>query len=226
MRLWHLIPVSAFYGLAFGAVSVLGAGRSKMLHLLVRINDQEQEVKNGERLHLIKGDQLTLLRGSLCCESKEPGLVNFVGFRAKVPRKQINDDLNFPIDTSELKRGWSLDRQGKNYKIEVLTGSTKHGEIMVSILTPELQFLRLQAGGHEFSLKAGQSLNINQDDAIKILSFKANDAKIDLEARVEFKEQNTEDGKKVELQFLYRSYIFASIFLNVESANSKLSRGN
>ncbi|MCX6129087.1 MAG: hypothetical protein NTX25_08510 [Proteobacteria bacterium] len=219
MRLLNLTVVSGLCCVSLLENSALATVKGELVQLIVRINDQEKALPTNETLKLIKGDNLTLIRGVLKDSSKPADLVNFVGFRGDGPRVRADDDLNIPIDTANLKRGWSLNKNGLSYKIEAMTGRFKHGEVMVSLLSPELQFLSIKLGDQSHRLMDGEKLIIRNEDSIKIEAIKTNSALVDKEAQVDFIERNLSEGKEVELKIRYRTFAFASIFLKVANSD-------
>ncbi len=219
MRLWHCLFLGILAGLVAHEPLALAVVTPKLAKLMVRINGQEKEIRANEKLELVRGDDLTLLHAVLDGSPKAPDILNFVGYRGEGPRRWKDDDRDIVIPTQLLKKGWSLDKSGQQYKIETKTGSKIHGDIFVQVLTPELKSLRILVKGVEHSLKAGDRLDIHSDDPIQVLDVKTNKPDIDKLVRVEFKEEGSSPGGRVELRILYRTFAFASIYLVTQAAN-------
>jgi hypothetical protein len=211
MRLWHLLPVLLFHATAVQAVVT-----PKLDRMRVRINGSEKEISRKERLELIRGDDLTLLYAVLEGQAKGAETINFVGYRGEGPRRWQDDDRDILIPTSALKKGWSLNKEGKLYRIETRTGSKVHGDIIVSILSPELQILTLDVKGVEHHLRDGDVVDMGPDDPMKVVNVKTNSPVVDSNVRVEFKEIKNDANRQVELRLLYRSYVFASVYLHTD----------
>ncbi|WP_141736304.1 hypothetical protein [Oligoflexus tunisiensis] len=209
MRLWHLLPLLLLHTAAVEAVVT-----PKLDRVRVRINDSEKDVSRKDRLELIRGDDLTLLYAVLEGQAKGAETINFVGYRGEGPRRWQDDDRGILIPTSELGKGWSLDKSGTLYRIETRTGQKVHGEVLVSLLTPELQTLTLNVKGVERQLKDGDVVDMAADDPIKVVSVRTNSPVVDASVRVEFKEIKSDANRQVELRLLYRSYAFASVYLH------------
>jgi hypothetical protein len=212
MRLWHLLPLLLLHTAAVEAVVA-----PKLDRIRVRINGSEKEVSRKERLELIRGDDLTLLYAVLEGQAKGAETINFVGYRGEGPRRWQDDDRGIVIPTSGLKKGWSVDKTGNLYRIETRTGSQVHGDVMVSLLTPELQSLTLSIKGVERQLKDGDVVSMAADDPIKVVNVKTNSPMVDANVRVEFKEIKNDASRQVELRLLYRSYAFASVYLHTDA---------
>lgn len=212
MRLWHLLPLLLLHVTAAQAVVT-----PKLDRVRVRINGMEKEISRKDRLELIRGDDLTLLFAVLEGQTKGAEVINFVGYRGEGPRRWQDDDRDILIPTSVLKKGWSLDKTGKTYKIETRTGNKVHGDIFVSLLTPELQILTLDIKGVEHHLRDGDVVDMGADDPIKVVNVKTNSPVVDENVRVEFKELKNDANRQVELRLLYRSYAFASVFLHTDA---------
>lgn len=212
MRLWHLLPLLLLHVTAAQAVVT-----PKLDRVRVRINGTEKEIGRKDRLELIRGDDLTLLFAVLEGQTKGAEIINFVGYRGEGPRRWQDDDRDILIPTSVLKKGWSLDKTGKTYKIETRTGNKVHGDILVSLLTPELQILTLDIKGVEHHLRDGDVVDMGADDPMKVVNVKTNSKVVDQNVRVEFKELKNDANRQVELRLLYRSYAFASVFLHTDA---------
>jgi hypothetical protein len=212
MRLWHFLPL-----LLLHVTAALAGVTPKLDRVRVRINDMEKEIGRKDRLELIRGDDLTLLFAVLEGQTKGAEVINFVGYRGEGPRRWQDDDRDILIPTSVLKKGWSLDKAGKTYKIETLTGNKVHGDILVSLLTPELQILTLDIKGVEHHLRDGDVVDMSADDPMKVVNVKTNSPIVDQNVRVEFKELKNDANRQVELRLLYRSYAFASVFLHTDA---------
>ncbi len=212
MRLWHLLPLLLLHATAVKAVVT-----PKLDRVRVRINGSEKDINRKERLELVRGDDLTLLYAVLEGQTKGAEIINFVGYRGEGPRRWQDDDRDIPIPTSVLKKGWSLDKTGKLYKIETRTGNKVHGEILVSLLTPELQIVTLDIKGVEHHLRDGDIVDMGADDPIKVVQVKTNSPIVDSNVRVEFKEIKNDANRQVELRLLYRSYVFASVYLHTDA---------
>lgn len=212
MRLWHLLPLLLLHVTAAQAVVT-----PKLDRMRVRINGMEKEINRKDRLELIRGDDLTLLFAVLEGQTKGAEVINFVGYRGEGPRRWQDDDRDILIPTSVLKKGWSLDKTGKTYKIETRTGNKVHGDILVSLLTPELEILTLDIKGVEHHLRNGDVVDMGADDPMKVVNVKTNSPMVDQNVRVEFKELKNDANRQVELRLLYRSYAFASVFLHTDA---------
>ncbi len=219
MRLWHLFLAGALAGLGFYAAPAAAVVAPKLSRMMVRINDAEKEFPSHQKIELIRGDELTLLHAVLDGTARSPDILNFVGYRGEGPRRWQDDDRDIVIQTSKLKKGWSFDKSGKLYKIEARTGEKVHGDVFVSILNPELKFLRLKIKGVEYQLGPGDIQEMGAEDPIKVVDVKTNSSALDSLVRVEFKTAEQTKEKLVELRIFYRSYAFASVFLKPISKN-------
>jgi hypothetical protein len=209
MRLWHLPTLLLLY-----ATTVEAVVTPKLDRMRVRINGSEKEISRKERLELIRGDELTLLYAVLEGQAKGAEIINFVGYRGEGPRRWQDDDRDIMIPTAVLKKGWSIDKEGRLYKIETRTGNRVHGDIMVTLITPELQILTLDVKGIEHHLRDGDVLDMAAEDPIKVVAVKSNNPIVDSNVRVEFKELKNDANRQVELRLWYRSYAFASVYLH------------
>jgi hypothetical protein len=212
MRLWHLLPLLLLHATAIQAVVT-----PKLDRVRVRINGLEKEISRKDRLELIRGDDLTLLYAVLEGQAKGAEVINFVGYRGEGPRRWQDDDRDILIPTSALKKGWSLDKNGKSYKIETRTGNKVHGDILVSLLTPELQILTLDIKGVEHHFRDGDVVELGAEDPIKVVNVKTNSPVVDQSVREEFKDIKNDANRQVELRLLYRSYAFASVYLHMDA---------
>jgi hypothetical protein len=219
MRLWHLFLAGALAGLGFYAAPATAVVAPKLSRMMVRINGADREFLSHQKIELVRGDELTLLHGVLDGTARSPEILNFVGFLGRGPRRWKDDDRDIVIQTSNLDKGWSFDKSGKLYKIEARTGEKFHGDILVSILNPELKFLRLEIKGVEYQLGPGDIQEMGAEDLIKVVDLKTNSSALDGLVRVEFKTAGKTKEKLIELRIFYRSYAFASVFLKPISKN-------
>jgi hypothetical protein len=212
MRLWHLLLPLLLHASAVQAVVT-----PKLDRIRVRINGLEKDIARKDRLELVRGDDLTLLYAVLEGQAKGAAIINFVGYRGEGPRRWQDDDRDILIPTSGLNKGWSLNKEGKLYRIEARTGNRLHGEIVVSLLSPELQILTLDIKGVEHHLRDGDVIDMGADDPMKVVNVKTNSPIVDANVRVEFKEIKNDANRQVELRLLYRSYAFASVYLHTDA---------
>jgi hypothetical protein len=212
MRLWHLLLPLLLHASAVQAVVT-----PKLDRIRVRINGLEKDIARKDRLELVRGDDLTLLYAVLEGQAKGAAIINFVGYRGEGPRRWQDDDRDILIPTSGLNKGWSLNKEGKLYRIEARTGNRLHGEIVVSLLSPELQILTLDIKGVEHHLRDGDVIDMGADDPMKVVNVKTNSPIVDANVRVEFKENKNDANRQVELRLLYRSYAFASVYLHTDA---------
>jgi hypothetical protein len=223
MRLKHASVFVSYLTLVILSSSAQAIVTERLSFLQVSVNGVDMEIKTNQKIELIRGDELKLLYAALDGESKQPDLINFVGFRGEGPQRAVIDDREKTINTGDLNRGWSLDGKGQSYRIEAKSGNKLNGEIFVSVTQPELRNLSLEINGKAYEMMAGQTLEVAPDDPIRVLSVKTNVNEIDDLVRVEFVKNAKNKLHTVELKLLYRTYAFASIYLkNV----TKPQRGN
>ena len=214
---WQLGPMLTLFlgGSELGAV--VKPDLARLARMTVRINDHELDILAGQKLELIRGDQVVLLYATLEQSTQSPESVNFVGFRGDGPRRYLEDDRYVVIDTVKLKRGWSIDKQGRLYRIEAKTGKTIHGEVEVVITKPELEQLDLEVDGQHQALGPGSVLELKSTDRIQVKNIRTNHPRLDREVRVQFVDQGIQDGVKVvKLDLLHRQFSFASIWLHMK----------
>ncbi len=193
--------------------------KPRLSSIFVRVNDEEREVRRGETLTILQGDQLTLLFAKLENSPRGPEIINLVGFRRNDIKTRVGDDRDVLIDTAELRKKWSVGGKGREYRIEAKTGSALHGSVMLSVVQPVLNSIVLSINGQAREIKPDERLEILASDQIQVQTIHTNDLRIDREARVQFQESPLNGPTKTtELQLWFRSVKFASIPILVKSA--------
>ncbi len=183
----------------------------------VAVNGSEpKEIPQGSVLELIRGDQLRLLYATLQKSSRSPDLINFVGFWQKnLARK--GDDRDLSIDTKLLKKEWSRDKKGREYRIEALTAGTSHGDIRIHIIEPTLHSVAIEVNDQLRTVLAGQTLELKPSDQIKVKEIRTNHPRLNQEAQVRFKEEKKLAGiRQVELELSYQNLPFGRVSLLVK----------
>lgn len=216
-RWWFLLVGIVLVGGTLKIEPLLAVSVPRLSAVGVEVNGKTaQEVPRGQVLELIRGDRLRLLYATLQNSSRSPDLINFVGFwRANVARK--GDDRELTIDTSRLKKEWSLDKEGRDYRVEALTKGASHGDIKVRIVEPTLHSLELEINKEVRTVQAGQVLELRGSDQIQLRSLHTNHPRLDKEARVQFIELGAVEGiRKVEIEVTHQDLTFAKVSLLVK----------
>ena len=106
-------------------------------HFVIEINRKKQLLKNGETLHIVRGDLLKIidiLPQSLA--EQQNVCVNFKGFVGNW-KNNTGEDRGYLIDTGrDLLARYSLHGQRKLYKIIVSQGKENLGKMLVRITEP------------------------------------------------------------------------------------------
>lgn len=208
-----LLLLGGFWGVA----RVFAVSAPRLSVVGVEINgSQQKEVPRGEILELIRGDRLRLLYATLQNTSRSPDLINFVGFwQANLARK--GDDRDLSIDTSRLKKEWSLEKDGKNYRVEALTKGVSHGDIRIKVIEPLLKSIEVELNSQVLTVQPGQTIELRASDQIKVRALHTNHPRLDKEARVHFLDHGTAEGvRKVDLEVSHQDLRFAKVFLLVK----------
>lgn len=90
-------------------------------HLLVEINGQSKKLRHGETLSISDNDTLKLIRYYDHQAQRLPSQINFIGF---VGNPSLNDgeDRGYPITKNQLIKRFSVDGNGKVYRIKAELG--------------------------------------------------------------------------------------------------------
>ena len=101
--------------------------------------------------------------------------LNFKGF---VPPGQANsgDDTAVLIRTDQkFIKKWSLDGDGRRYRVVAEQGKLNFGEFYVQIDAPILDYLIIQANGEaKYAVSPGETLLLEEEDSIRVVDIKAN----------------------------------------------------
>ncbi len=144
-------------------------------YFVIQVNDEQRLVANGQTLNLVRGDHLSLLESWTSRGEKGRFALNFKGF---VVDKKNNDgdDRGVAIPTDDgLMEKWSLEGQGKRYRVVAERGKRDFGEFYVHLAEPSLDYLIVQTRGpSKYAVAPGETLLLNPQDTIQVIDVKAN----------------------------------------------------
>ncbi len=149
----------------------------RLKQIEINIDNKKVIVSNGDTLHIVKGDLITITDAWTGNFSQSGFRVNFVGF---VGNKNFNDaeDRGYTIDTArDFLEHRSLNNEGLLYQIEAQELKDKKviGTVYVSIKEPEIEYLILEnMDGTKLALTPGSIVNCNKKDKFKVLSVISN----------------------------------------------------
>jgi len=107
----------------------------KFTSLIIRVNDVEHTLFDGETLEVAKGDQLVLVDAIVDGATNRDVLVNFHGF---IPKgiKNTGEDRGYLVDTAkDLEVKYSVKKQGAEYPIWIKNRGKNIGEVFIKIVS-------------------------------------------------------------------------------------------
>lgn len=148
---------------------------SKIEYLVIRQNDEQKLLKNGQTLSVVRGDIIELLDATGKIKNKSQIIVNFVGFKGGNDKNEA-EDRNFPIRTNkDLLPRFSLNEEKNLYQIYAKEGSRKIAYFYIKIVRPQFSYLLIQRNNAEkMALFGEESLELSRSDSIKIIDIKTN----------------------------------------------------
>ena len=151
------------------------ASNVMVLYFVVQVNGERRLVATGQPLKMIKGDTLRLQEAWTASGQRAELALNFKGF---VPPGQTNsgDDTAVLIHTDqEFMKKWSLDGDGRRYRVVAEQGKLNFGEFYIQIDAPIMDYLIIQANGEaKYAVSPGETLLLEEGDSIRVVDIKAN----------------------------------------------------
>ena len=149
----------------------------RLNHIEINVDNKNVVVSEGDTLHIVRGDIITITDARTTNYSQTGFRVNFVGF---VGNKKFNDaeDRGYRIDTAkDLMGRRSLDSEKSLYQIRVEDLETKKliGMVYIALDNPEIEYLIVERDdGTKFALTPGSTVNCNKLERFKVLSVISN----------------------------------------------------
>lgn len=215
MGQWRCILVASqiTFGLSWSQIAA-SVVHPRLSSISIRVNQEEREIQRGEKLEVLRGDLLTLRFAKLENSSRGPDIINLMGYRQDDVKTRFGDDRDILIDTNQLRKEWSLNKKGQEYKIEAKSKGHLHGFVRLVVTEPKLLKIDLQINDEVRSLAPGDKLELKVSDTIQVKAISANHELVDREAKVVFEEKGIKNGQRhIELQLWYRKFSFASVNL-------------
>lgn len=212
-------------GVLFGSAAVAVVKKSvlpsdRLEYLTVEVNGTPVRVSSGQELVVVEGDQLRLLDPVLRDPSKKVESVNWIGYRSKSGRS--NDDRGQVLHTErDLIKKWALGPDKNRYKVKIGSAKTRHGEVWLKVIRPELEYLKVKINESFRLLRDGEVLRVSALDDFKIVEAQTNIS--DQNERVSVQIMPVEETGKIQslkfynIQLLLAGRVFAKIPMQVES---------
>jgi len=186
----------------------------------LQINSRPVQIKNGQTLHVVNGDQLKIIDGYLNQAGKKPLNVNFIGFNnSGVNRAGEDRGILIPMTRAGVLYGWATGPDRNRFKIVADTGGSRHGQVYIEITEPRLNYAQIKVNGTTSVYRNGDEIFLKNTDKWQVLSVKTNVSDNKL---VEYKIHDL--GKKSAKSKYYRFHLvfsrgkksFARLSINVE----------
>lgn len=141
----------------------------------IRVSGKNMVVSSGDTLHIIRGDFVEVVDVETSGGLKSGVRVNFVGF---VGNEKVNDaeDRGYPIDTAaDLMKRFSIDSDGRYYRIEALSGQRVIGTMYVKLDEPRVDYLIVErSDGTKLAFSPNADIRLSRPDTLRILSVVSN----------------------------------------------------
>lgn len=160
---------------ADGAKQIPAESNPVVQYFVVQVNGQRRLVAAGQNLALIKGDRLRLKDSWTSSGQRGLFALNFKGFVGdKVKNKGDDRGFDIPTDQGLMKR-WSMEGQGRRYRVVAEQGKKEFGEFYVQLKEPSLDYLVIQAGQKaKYALSPDETLLMDRDGEFRVVDVKAN----------------------------------------------------
>jgi hypothetical protein len=200
-------------GLSLHSTDALGQGRKSpsrksLVHVLVKVNDEQYAVVPGHALDVYRGDQIVFLGALMKPDTKGLGSSAAIDI----------EEFELPFDQnpagSRNERGVNIDTAGMprdSYLVAVrsVVGG-ELGRIKLVVTEPRFDYAVLQVNGSPVTIRPGGRVQLRPDDQI----------------RLDFVRSNIPDPANVAvepapgggLRFKYRNRVFGQIYLPVNQA--------
>lgn len=156
-------------------VPVAVSAQFRVTEFQILLDGKNLVVSAGDTLHIIRGDILEILDGRAANPSWTDFRINFVGF---VGNEKVNDaeDRGYAINTgTDLIRRFSLDGDGRVYKIDALNGSRIAGTAYIELAEPRVEYLIAErSDGVRLALSPGFAVPAAKDQPLRLLSVVSN----------------------------------------------------
>lgn len=156
-------------------VTERGGAVSSLLVFRVKINGVESMFPNHGRARLIRGDTLQIVDVLSGRIDPEKITVNFKGYVGN-PRNNSGEDRGYSIDTArDLWPRYSLEKQGKIYRIVVTHDEQTIGTLFVELTEPELRYLVFRkANGALVCVGPNQEAGLDPNAPVELVDIRTN----------------------------------------------------
>ncbi|MBF0318618.1 MAG: succinylglutamate desuccinylase/aspartoacylase family protein [Nitrospirae bacterium] len=144
-------------------------------YLILELNGVNHVLRDKERLNIIKGDHMKLLDIVVEGISANALTVNLLGF---VGDKEHNtgEDRGYKINTAkDLMPRYSLNKEGKQYTVEIATGKSIMASVYIDIEEPKMDYIVLrQNKGWKRWYSNGELITASISDSLEVVDVKTN----------------------------------------------------
>lgn len=212
MALWtQKLPIA----IAAFLVAPLAPAISPLAYVTVEVNGKRQQLLPGHALSLVAGDTAKIIDAQLA-DGSTPPKVNFVGFPNKSAERPA-DDRGYAINTGkDLLKSWSVNKKGREYRIDISSDSDLIAQLPVRLIEPELLYVIAHINGKERVLRPGEISAIKESDDFEIIKVVSNMADLDPSVRFNMESQVVKDRKVYSMNFYRHDRRFGHIQLEIQ----------
>ncbi|MGE0175169.1 MAG: hypothetical protein AB7T49_20445 [Oligoflexales bacterium] len=184
----------------------------------VEVNGEPSEIRNNEKIGVVKGDTIKIRSVSLY-NAPESSLteVNFIGFPGR--NANPNDDRNLVIRSDkDLTKKWSVKGDGETFAIKIGDKSGQIGEVFIQIAQPVLKYAVIKVNGKEKIVHDNEPIKVAGADMVKVDRVETNLPILAKDLRFQIVPRTTGKDRKqygYEIRFLRNDNIFASVPLGI-----------
>jgi hypothetical protein len=178
-------------------------------YILIEINGIPRTVRNGEELHLIRGDKL-LVREAYLHRGLSPKEVQVVGLTRT--RSGTPDARGTEFRTKDLASRQSEGGKGQIYAIMVRTKKELHGVAYLRIQEPTLRYAEVTINNQKRVIRDGEVLKVSPKDLFKLDRIVTN---LEGDEGVVFQIADGSHGERA-IRFLRHGIAFATVPLVIE----------
>jgi predicted deacylase len=180
--------------------------RSPLMYFMVDVAGQRRLVADGERLRVVRGDQLTLVDVLTNLPNQAHIKVDLKGY-APPGQPNLGEDRGHQVDTDkDLLKRFSLcqaqiPESVECYQVVATQGGRSLASMQLEVIPARLDYLVLRRnGGHKMVFHNGETVETSANDRLEIMDLKSNVASgVDLTLVLDHLGQRTRlDGGRID----------------------------
>lgn len=193
---------------------------SRLKYLMMEINNQTNVFSSKDKINIVKGD-IVKIKSAVLEDGSFPDVVNLVGF-PNGNKSNPAEDRGYIINTAtDLLKGWSEDKLGTRYSIDISHNNKNINKFTLNLLDPILLYVIANINGKESVLRPGEVSFIKESDDFEVMKIVSNLSPSDKTIRFKM-DLELVGGKNIySMNFIRHDRVFGKIELEIKPDSKK-----